>query len=289
VVNDGSLCDGWARSSAAQGAKFDSIGGGIRRGKARENSGEYSIAPLPTISDRNLAQERDQSLDQEANASAVYELGLASAEIAHELRNALQVITTQAFAARRAPEKSAQVLLVIERQAAKAQALVNDVLALLKGPENLRKDRVATQAVLTDALEGLQNSMVWRTEIALDELFCHPSLLARLIHILLENAVQMKRNQCGENVQILARVWQENAFAFIEVEDNGPGIPPTIATTLFDPMVSERPGGTGLGLSLARRIVQAHGGQISVVPPQELGGACFRIALLASPPRRVGV
>jgi signal transduction histidine kinase len=235
--------------------------------RPRESSGEYSIAPAPPAGPAAL------------DSTVFYELGLASAEIAHELRNALQVITTQAFAARRSPEKGPQALVVIERQAAKAQTLVEDVLALLKGPSNLPTQWVESRAVLADASDGLESSMVLDEQITSRELLCHASLLARLLHILLENAVQMKRHHTGEKVRIVARVSRDEQMSVIEVEDDGPGIPTSIAGRLFEAMVSDRPGGTGLGLSLARRIAQAHGGTIAVVPAQALSGACFRIEL----------
>ena len=51
----------------------------------------------------------------------------------------------------------------------------------------------------------------------------------------------------------------------ISVLDNGPGIPEEIADTLFLPLVTQREGGTGLGLSVAMQIAQQHGGTIEVI------------------------
>ena len=70
----------------------------------------------------------------------------------------------------------------------------------------------------------------------------------------------------------------------IEVADDGPGIPPELRDRLFDPFVSTKDGGTGLGLALTHQIVRDHGGTITVTsPPGE--GATFAIALPpAAPP-----
>ncbi len=57
----------------------------------------------------------------------------------------------------------------------------------------------------------------------------------------------------GERYRLAAR---------IDVEDNGPGIPPHLQDTLFYPMVSGREGGTGLGLSIARNLIDQHSGKI---------------------------
>jgi signal transduction histidine kinase len=61
------------------------------------------------------------------------------------------------------------------------------------------------------------------------------------------------------------------------VADDGPGVPANIADRVFEPLVTSRPGGTGLGLALARRIAAAHGGSISLVPGG--AGATFRLEL----------
>ena len=67
----------------------------------------------------------------------------------------------------------------------------------------------------------------------------------------------------------------------VEVIDNGPGVPPAIAGALFEPFVSGRESGTGLGLALVSKIVSEHGGWVSVdsVP----GRTCFRISLPVAP------
>jgi len=67
----------------------------------------------------------------------------------------------------------------------------------------------------------------------------------------------------------------------IEVIDDGPGLPPEIAEDIFDPFVSGRENGTGLGLALAAKIISDHDGWISVssVP----GRTVFRISLQRAP------
>jgi signal transduction histidine kinase len=63
----------------------------------------------------------------------------------------------------------------------------------------------------------------------------------------------------------------------LSVRDNGPGIPPDLAAEIFLPFFTTKTGGTGVGLSLARRIVTAHGGTIALGPSNQ--GACFEIVL----------
>ena len=68
----------------------------------------------------------------------------------------------------------------------------------------------------------------------------------------------------------------------IEIEDDGDGVPDSIATTLFEPMVSGRADGTGLGLALAREIAREHGGELTLQRRQT--GSCF-VMLLPRHPR----
>ena len=65
----------------------------------------------------------------------------------------------------------------------------------------------------------------------------------------------------------------------IAVEDNGPGIPPEIADRLFEPFFTTKEKGTGLGLATIFRLIEDHGGHISLMPPQRLKGARFIIEL----------
>ena len=64
----------------------------------------------------------------------------------------------------------------------------------------------------------------------------------------------------------------------VEVADTGPGISDEIAARLFKPFVTTKPGGMGVGLSISKRIVEAHGGKISETR-NENGGATFRFTL----------
>jgi two-component system sensor kinase FixL len=66
----------------------------------------------------------------------------------------------------------------------------------------------------------------------------------------------------------------------INVADTGPGIDPEIASQLFQPFVTTKPQGMGVGLSISRTIVEAHGGQITV-GPNPGGGTIFSLTVRA--------
>ncbi len=93
---------------------------------------------------------------------------------------------------------------------------------------------------------------------------------------IIDNAIDAMQ---GEG-KLIVRTRQEGRWVVVEIEDNGPGIPPDVQSKIFDPFFTTKgPGqGTGLGLNISRNlIVQKHHGQISVV--SEPGSTCFAIRL----------
>lgn len=74
-----------------------------------------------------------------------------------------------------------------------------------------------------------------------------------------------------------------DGFVQLEVLDRGPGIAPHLFPRLFDPFVSTKETGIGLGLAVSHRIAAGHGGRLSAVNRKD-GGACFTVRLPASQP-----
>jgi two-component system, LuxR family, sensor kinase FixL len=73
----------------------------------------------------------------------------------------------------------------------------------------------------------------------------------------------------------------------VAVSDSGPGLAPEVAGRLFEPFVSTKPNGMGVGLSICRSIVEAHGGRLWA-EPNPGGGAVFRFTLPATPSPEAG-
>lgn len=194
----------------------------------------------------------------------------------------LQIISSSAYVARTEidhGDAAAAHLHVarIERHARIAQGIIDDLMSLARG-EPLAKEPVGfADLVATVRAEMPPDAAMWKDTIeppAL-EIRAHPTLFARLLHVLYDNAAAASAPR-RPTVVTYARRLQTNVV--VDVVDDGPGVPPSIAGTIFDPLVSARPGGTGLGLSFARRIAAAHGGSIVLLANPE-GGARFRIEL----------
>jgi signal transduction histidine kinase len=92
-------------------------------------------------------------------------------------------------------------------------------------------------------------------------------LLGRAVRNLIENAL---RASSGGG-RVVVRVDQQNGFARIAVQDSGPGVPPDLLSRIFDPYFSTHDAGTGLGLPIARRIAEEHGGDMTAMNRPEGG------------------
>jgi two-component system, LuxR family, sensor kinase FixL len=102
--------------------------------------------------------------------------------------------------------------------------------------------------------------------------------IGQVFRNILENAL----SACNDPVQIHAVwqdvTWSEKAALQVSFRDNGPGLPPQVRQRLFEPFFTTKTRGTGLGMAIARRIVEAHGGRL-VAGSDAVSGAEFVITL----------
>jgi two-component system nitrogen regulation sensor histidine kinase NtrY len=104
-----------------------------------------------------------------------------------------------------------------------------------------------------------------------------PDLLEQALINLLHNAAEAVRGRPGARIEVSCGL--ETGLCFIDVADNGPGLTAAAREQIFVPFFTTRAGGSGVGLSLARRIALCHGGQITVRSSPQ--GSVFRLTLPA--------
>jgi two-component system nitrogen regulation sensor histidine kinase GlnL len=229
-------------------------------------------------------------------------IGEMAAAIAHEVKNPLASIEVLAGLLKRrlkeAPEAVA-VLNEIIHEAKMANAIVVDVLDFAR-PLRLQVEEVDLGRVIGDAVHLARRAAEpGQVEVRLD---LAPSLSAikgdasqirQLVANLVANAFEALAGwpaSAPDTPAIVVKAFPvdrsdlpEGRGVAIEVTDNGPGVPPELGERVFGPFVSTKPKGSGLGLANVRKVVDAHGGRVSVGAGRE-GGAAFTVLLPHAPP-----
>jgi signal transduction histidine kinase len=241
-----------------------------------------------------LGEERDRQ--RRAAEGAVRARDEVLAIVSHDLRNPLNAIVVGAQALLTldvAPDQQEPLLQIIRRNAGRMDRLIQDLLdaSRIQGGHRLRME--PTTMALAPAVEEACQAAAVRAKATLQTVACHvpedlPPVRAdhdRLIQVLgnlLDNALRFT----PEGGTVTVRACREGERLRIEVVDNGPGIPERHVTHLFEPFYQARQVGrhtAGLGLAIARGIVEAHGGQIGVDTAEGRGSTFWFTLPVASP------
>jgi signal transduction histidine kinase len=128
-------------------------------------------------------------------------------------------------------------------------------------------------------LRAAHPEVIYNTRLApgRPQVYADEDLVKGVLTNLLENAAQAVE----PGGVVLGVTAADQAGVVIEVHDSGPGVSAQVRPVLFEPTISFKPGGMGLGLSIARKSARLSGGDILLVPG-ELGGAAFRVLLPAA-------
>jgi PAS domain S-box-containing protein len=195
-------------------------------------------------------------------------LGELSAVVAHEVRNPLGVIFNSLGSLRRLvhPRGDAKMLFdIVEEEADRLNRIVGDLLDFARPstpevrPEHL--DRVVEDAVV--AAIAQQNT---RIELAreIDPGVPPVAVDARLVRQAVLNVAVNAVQAMPRGGRITIRTRRDGDQALLEIEDTGPGIPDEVRERMFEPFFTTKASGTGLGLAVVKRIVEGHGGAVTV-------------------------
>jgi signal transduction histidine kinase len=212
-------------------------------------------------------------------------LGEFAAGIAHEVRNPLASMRmTLQLLAEGAREKDAEDLRVVLDEVRRLEGSVEDLL-LYAGEPRIDRGPVDLAALAREAARLLlRQADHLGVAIAVEEAPGTPKALGDARHLrtaavnLLLNAVQAS----PRGGKVAVRVAPAGRGVALEVADGGPGIPPEVGERIYEPFFTGRPGGTGLGLAVTRRIAAAHGGTLAY--RSGTGGTTFRLELGETPP-----
>ena len=235
-----------------------------------------------TLIERNALMERVASMGKLAQSGAL------SASLTHEFSQPLASMllnVEQALAFAQANEPLNRVIPLLTRthsETLRAAETLKRVKTMFQ-PAPLQLAPIAPDEVVR-LVGALMESPLKQAGVVLRlELQGPPSVLfspGELEHVLLNlmhNSLEAMTAARTPQACILIRTWQDGASWRLSLHDNGPGVVPTLADSLFAIGLSSKPGNMGLGLWLARFIMERHGGQIWLDPQADRVGAHFQI------------
>lgn len=253
-------------------------------------SGDFSPMPLPERNDelRDLSQSVNEMAARLARLQDAIQqterlrlLGQVSGGLAHQLRNG---VTGARLAvqlhARECAGSDTEPLQVALRQLDLVEANLKRFLDLGRADEPRRQPCSLTTLVseavmlLRPQCKHARTDLRWEPAEEI-RLSADPAQIGHLLHNVLGNAVEAAGP--GGMVDVRAHVDQKTGQAVVEIRDSGPGPAPDVAGRLFEPFVTGKPEGIGLGLAVARRVAEAHGG--TLVWTREAERTCFRMEL----------
>jgi PAS domain S-box-containing protein len=238
----------------------------------------------------NAAQEARSELARMARVTTMGEL---TASVAHEINQPLAAIANNANAcsrmlANQSPdiEELREAVIDIAQSATRASEIVSHIRAFFKGTSQDRApidlNQIIHEVLSLTVAEAEKNRVAVQTELG-SEL---PPVLGTRVELqqvvlnLVMNGIESMTSVKGERKLQISSQQQEPGKLLVTVQDSGGGLDPQHAVHIFDSFFTTKAEGMGMGLPISRSIVEAHGGQLRLVPsPRQ--GATFQFTLPA--------
>ncbi len=224
--------------------------------------------------DRHLRIAREEHLLAQQQATRSLLRGLA-----HEIKNPLGGLrgAAQLLDAELVSPEQREYTEIILREADRLRCLVDRMIGSHALPKksmlNIHEVLEHVRRLVSMDSKDRALRLITRYDPSIPELYAAADLLIQAVLNIVRNAVQVMEGQDDAQIVLHTRVMRQftigsirhRLLARIDIEDNGPGIPPELQDTLFLPMVSGRKGGVGLGLSISQSLIAQHGGLIEFV------------------------
>jgi len=245
---------------------------------------------------RDLTERQESAAQLEAaqgelaRMARINELGEMASTLAHELNQPLASIANYVQGCAMMLDKVGEEYAVKMRgallEAAKQSLRAGDIIRHLREfvtrgdterrPEDMRKlvEEAGALALMGSRERGVRSHFEFGPGDSL--VVVDRVQIQQVLINLMRNAVEAMKD--SETRELTVSTLERDDRLFVEVGDTGPGISEEVAARLFQPFVTTKAGGMGVGLSISQRIIGSHGGEISV-SRNDAGGATFRFSL----------
>jgi two-component system sensor kinase FixL len=261
-------------------------------GEMKSGNQRYFTGFIRDLTERQKTEARLQELQSElVHISRLTAMGEMASTLAHELNQPLSAIANYLKGSRRLLEQSPDERAVVVREAmdnAAEQAMragqiirrLRDFVARGETERRVESMSKLVQEASALALVGIKEIGIHvrfqlspTSDLALADKIQIQQVLLNLIRNAIESMQDASRREL-----LISTEPAEDDMLLISVSDTGTGIAPEIASQLFQPFVTTKRQGMGVGLSISRTIIEAHGGQIWV-EPNPGGGTVFRFTV----------
>lgn len=244
---------------------------------------------LRDVTERKQAEAARIALQNElAHVSRLSAMGQMSAAIAHELNQPLSAINNYLAAAQRmmqgdAPnlQKAGDAMEKAGAQAVRAASIISGVREFVEKRESVREPQQLPELIREAAALAMMGNKHSYVSLTLTLDTTTPALMLNKVQIqqvlvnLIRNALEAMAGSRKPELHISSAT--DGAGAVVMVRDNGPGFSPQVAGQLFQPFVTTKENGMGIGLRVCQSIIEAHGGSIEALNANP--GATFVIRL----------
>jgi two-component system sensor kinase FixL len=249
-------------------------------GRFELSDGEHYTVVIRDVTSRRRAEERSREHQEEmAHVSRVSLAGEMAAGLAHELSQPLTAIAAYARGCLRLmarpvlePTLLREGITEIVDQAERAGNVLDRLREFVRGGEHQRAS-TEVKSLIDSAVSLIRAEAVQR-EVEIEARFeiDLPAVLADRIQIeqvllnLIRNAMDAIDAASIARRHIVVEARRKSSYTLeISVTDSGPGVADEVVDTIFEPFVTTKPHGMGMGLSISRSIVESHGGSLRIV------------------------
>jgi two-component system sensor kinase FixL len=232
-----------------------------------------------------------QARSELARLARLNELGEMASTLAHELNQPLSAIANYVQGCRRMLEKLDDehagrlrgALDETARQAIRAGDIIRHLREFVtrgetdKAPEDIKQlvEEAGALALVGSRERGIKSVFEFGADSGM--VLADGVQIQQVLINLMRNAMEAMRDSPRRELVVRTRPLPDDRM-LVEVEDTGPGISEEVAERLFQPFVTSKPGGMGIGLSISKRIIESHGGELTMHRNQA-GGATFSFTL----------